>query len=104
MNSKWRLEVAGQQKDHSVAVVWRLNHRLCALDLRSDRPHSYSSALRFLRQRPLRLLRPPTNATRLFFFQLQQELKHFAREIWRNLIERLQSLSNRSARSAARAT
>jgi hypothetical protein len=46
--------------------------------------------------------RPPANATQLFFFELQQELTHFAREVLRNLIERLQFLSNSGARSAAR--
>ncbi len=48
----------------------------------------------------------PTEATRLFFFvpciQLDQERKHFLRQVLRNLIERLQFLSNRGARSAAR--
>ena len=54
----------------------------------------------------LKPVRPSTKATLLFFFvwcgQLHQERKHSPRQVLRNLIERLQFLSNRSARGTAR--
>ena len=50
--------------------------------------------------------RPPTKATRLFFFvprsQLHQERKHSLWYVLRNLIERVQFLSNRGARGTTR--